>query len=323
MKFEELSPNGQPQQIGPTNVIRGTGLETCGLCGSFTKWRDERLQQAVCSLECLSALWNKAASDDPAIVQEQNYAIFENEIKNEIEISLKHPKVYKDILIVVHNQFDYVKKCLDSVQRYTENYRLFIWDNASDPQTADYLKGLEDVYLYGSSENLGFIKPNNNLFEKGKSPYVILLNSDTEVFEGWADAMTGYLQEYPKVGAIGYLGGILGADAVGQGVGFGSQIDYVCGWCLCVRRRDVTGLFDQDNLSFAYGEDSDFCLRLKEKGLDMYALHVPLVHHFGNKTVMEVLKTRDLSSSFERNHEYLRRRWKSYLENDRVELRRV
>ena len=102
----------------------------------------------------------------------------------------------------------------------------------------------------------------------------------------------------------------------GAGFGFGSEYDYICGWCMCFERSiyNEFGLFDDENLSFAYGEDADFSLRLKEAGKEIYALHLDLVKHFGNKTINAVSKELDVKTSFDANHKYLKSRWAEFLQ---------
>lgn len=233
----------------------------------------------------------------------------------------------KDIIIVVHDQLDYIKKCIESLYKNTQNFTLYLWDNGSMTPTKEYLEETrhshDNVVLIRHSDNLGFIKPNNELAKLGTSPYIILLNSDTEVLKGWDTALIGWLKGNPNCGVVGYQGGTLDANGKGSGKDrSGDLIDYVCGWCFCITRSiyESNGLFDQDNLSFAYGEDSDFSLRLKEKGLDIYALYIKLVKHYGNITALEVHKEKDTSESFESNHQYIRSRWKDYLENKRVTI---
>jgi GT2 family glycosyltransferase len=228
-----------------------------------------------------------------------------------------------DIIIVCHNQLNYMKKCVETIYENTKHFNLFIWDNASDSPTADYLKGLKNVYLERSEENLGFIIPNNILFKKGTSPYVIFLNSDTEVMKGWDTALLGWLVNKPEYGQVGYLGGLL--DSTGQGgkAWCGEDIDYVCGWCFALSRKtgENFGLFDDKNLEFAYGEDADLSIRITEAGYKIRALHLNLVHHHGNATISEVKLKRDCKTTFERNHQYIRHHWSNYLANKRALLR--
>lgn len=228
-----------------------------------------------------------------------------------------------DIVMVVHNQLDYTRRAIESIYRHTKNFHLLLWDNGSDAPTRAYLEEIgrrENVTLERSEENLGFIIPNNRLAALGQAPYLALLNSDTEVQPRWETTLMEFLTRRPEYGAVGYEGGLLGANAIGCGRGAGDSIDYVSGWCVCMARRtyEEHGLFDEQNLQFAYGEDSDFSLRLQEAGLRVHALSPQLVTHFGNKTIAEVAQTRDTRTSFSANHEYLRRRWASYLAQQRI-----
>lgn len=240
-------------------------------------------------------------------------------IKEELIVGRGYQPVEKDILIVAHNQFNFVKNCIESIQHTTQDYHLYIWDNASDEETAAYLRSIEGADVERSEENLGFIIPNNRLVAKGKSPYVILLNTDVVLKQDWHQIMVGWLQAHPNVGAVSCLGGLLDEKMMGITGALGASIDYVAGWALCFPRKvyEQVGLFDETNLKFAYGEDSDFSLRLKEAGYGLYALACgdDIVKHWGNKTASEVYKVLQdkMAETFRVNHEYLQTRWKDYL----------
>ncbi|MCP4155569.1 MAG: glycosyltransferase family 2 protein, partial [bacterium] len=154
-------------------------------------------------------------------------------------------------------------------------------------------------------------------------PYMILLNSDTVVKENWDKAMIAYLEENPKVAETGYLGGILNDQGLPMSKDLGPDIDYIAGYCLCISREsyDKYGLFD-DGLKFAYFEDFDLSIRLKEKGRKLYALHLDLVIHYEGKTVKAVSSTEEdkesLAATFEQNRLYFQNKWKEYLKWKRV-----
>lgn len=245
-----------------------------------------------------------------------------NVLKEELMCGMGQSDQSKDILIVVHDQYEYVKNCIESVRSNTENYHIYIWDNASKPQTADYLQSLkcDNITVIRSEQNLGFIIPNNRMAEMGSNDYLILLNSDTVVKRGWDDAMIGWLVRHPDVGIVGYSGGILDEHYHGTRSSHGADVDYIAGWCLCVNRRlyGRFGLFDEVHLRFAYGEDSDFSMRVRESGLTVYALHLELVHHYGNVTVTAVAKEGcDMRQSFSENHKWIKRRWGDWINKSR------
>lgn len=223
------------------------------------------------------------------------------------ELSFIKNDLNKDILIVVKNQLELFEKCIKSIENTTENYTLYIWDNDSNQSTKEFLKTIKNAHIISHDENIGFIKPNNNLIKLGSSPYVILLNSDTIVSPNWDKALIGCLESNPDIGVTGYRGAILNDKLEGSEIAFGYEADYVEGWCLCFKRDTYNkhGLFDE-NLHFAYCEDADFCLKLKENNFKSYVLHLNLVLHIGHATIKEVGANVE---SFTSNHKYMQQKW--------------
>ena len=244
-----------------------------------------------------------------------------DDIREELMASTLVSDVKKDILIIVKDQLDFVKTCINSIERNTKNYNLYIWDNASREDTKFYLENLHAKVLLRSEENQGFSSPNNRLAELTESPYIILLNSDTEVKLGWDKNMIGWLQSHPNVKEVGYAGALLKENFKGGEIGFGGDIDYIPGWSLCISRNTYNqfGLFDELNLQFAYCEDADLSLRIREAGYEIYALYADLVVHYENKTVKEINQNQEFRKwfyeIFEKNHDYMRNRWKHMIRN--------
>jgi GT2 family glycosyltransferase len=340
MKFEHKYPNATSKdkfEFEYSFVIKTPKLGQCRWCGSFTKWLDLCFQHHACSEECLGAMWRQFKSD-----QKKNsiYGDFENHfnhVKDELRMADEARDAWKDIIIIVRNQLNYFSNCIKSIRENTTNYHLYIWDNGSDQKTQDYIDSLVrefdaqnenethwKITTMRSEVNTGFIAPNNELAAWGDSEYIILLNSDTKVFKGWDRAMIGFLETHPDVAQVGYFGGHMGPDGRGFGGANGYEIDYIPGWCFCISRETYNrfGLFSPQ-LQFAYCEDADLSLRLKEAGKKIYALYAPLVHHYQNKTIVEVEKEGqvDVRATFEANHNYIKKRWKHYLEHDRVLLK--
>jgi SAM-dependent methyltransferase len=192
-------------------------------------------------------------------------------------------------------------------------------------------------YQNAPEDNHGFLSPSNGLYRKGDAPFVLLLNSDVELKPGWDVPLLAAMLLDDNLGAVGYSGGLLTEEATFAGHGEGSRIDYVEGWCLLLRREAVEAvalsnglpagtLFDDRNLDFAYCEDTDLCLRLKEAGWGLITLPNPdgkFAVHRGSETTKKVMERNGpdaerLRRSFGANHEYMRRRWASYLKTGRV-----
>lgn len=222
----------------------------------------------------------------------------------------------KDILVVVRDQLPYVKNCLESVFRNTEEFTLHLWDNASGDETKAYLEGVAsraEVTLHRSEENEGFIIPNNRMAEKCSSDWLILLNSDTEVLPHWSEVLVGTLKNNPEILETGFGGGVLDDSCEFSGKAHGFGADYISGYSICMSRNtaEKTGLFDEENLKFAYCEDSDLSLRIRETGGEVYACHSEeMVRHYGNRTSSAVAEEDPrLISCARDNLAYLKNRW--------------
>lgn len=227
---------------------------------------------------------------------------------------------HKDIIVVVRNGLGHVKVCLESLFANTEEFSLHLWDNASDDDTSYYLREVAsrpNVRLTRSQSNDGFIVPNNRMVRACSSEWVILLNSDTEVMPHWDEVLVGTLRNNPDIAQAGYGGGMLDAECEFAGRGFGREVDFIMGYCLCMKRETMLelGPFDERNLEFAYCEDSDLSLRTRERGLGMYACHCEdMVRHLGGGTTSKVVSENNrLADCARKNLAYLKRRWISFV----------
>jgi len=224
-----------------------------------------------------------------------------------------------DILIVVKDQLPYLKACIESIQKHTSNYNLLIYNNGSEPETTNYLAKIPNATVIYATENDGFIRPNNRLAELSKADYLVLLNSDTTVKKGWDKKLIDYLQNDQQTKLVGYLGCFLDPQLGNHGGsgGYGSGVDYICGWCMCLSKQTYQqfGLFDETNLEFAYFEDTDLSLRIREAGYKIHALPDQLVEHVGNVTIKAVGPR---PKAFLKNESYMHQRWDAWLEDHLV-----
>lgn len=240
----------------------------------------------------------------------QKISQFAEDIQKELVFTANYRTVNKDILIVTHNNLSYLQKCIDSIRSFTEDYRIYLWDNGSDQNVQDWISNQKDIVVSRSENNLGFIVPNNILASQGANPYIILINDDCVVLPGWDRAMIGYMQQ-TDVSQVGYCGGWCNEEGKGICFGWGGNVDYICGYCFSIPREifNSYGLFDEQNLTFAYCEDSDFSFRLRDAGKKIHALHLDYVHHFENTTIKRNADDSGLKAKIVANHNYFKRRW--------------
>jgi len=194
--------------------------------------------------------------------------------KNTINSILEHSYPFSDEIIVVDNA-----SSDDSLSRLQEYFK-------------------DKVKFIASSENNGFAAGNNQALRQVNSDYVLLLNSDTIVWENTLENIYAYMENHEDVGACGCRvrleDGQLDkackrsfpnvknsffrlfhiptnskddnynlTDLADDGI---YEIDCLTGAFMFMRKSalDEVGLLDET--FFMYGEDIDLCYRIKQGG---------------------------------------------------------
>lgn len=210
------------------------------------------------------------------------------------------------IVMLSWNAAQFTKLALESIRRYTSGeYEIIIVDNGSAPETVEWLRTLEDVRVIYNAENRGYAGGNNQALAAARGEYIVLLNNDVVVTEGWLDDLLCAFDRVPGLGVSAprsnrIAGDQIVADAVygnvnemhefarGRRSFFRAQgylTDRAIGLCLCVDRRVIEeiGGFDEQ-----YGagnfEDDDFCLRVRAAGYRIFVCNDVFIHHFGSQT---------------------------------------
>lgn len=118
------------------------------------------------------------------------------------------------IIIVNWNGGSLLTRCIETVVKSAPkpSYEIIIVDNASEDDSLDQLRAgevaaqmiaSEQLRIVRNSENRGFGAANNQAFALTRSPFVLLLNLDTEVPAGTIDTLMVKLSSNPRIGACG------------------------------------------------------------------------------------------------------------------------
>jgi len=226
------------------------------------------------------------------------------------------------IIIVSFNTLDFIKKCIDSVMNSNLGkltYEIIVIDNASSDSSSSILKKqFPDITVIANKKNLGFAKANNIGIKKAKGEFLLFLNPDIEVQNNTIWEIYEFMLKHSNVGAatckvilpngdiddashrgfptpwnsLSYFSGLSrifprvrtfsGYNMTWADLSKTHEIDVCAGSFMMVPRkagREI-GWWDEDY--FFYGEDIEFCLRLKEKGYKVYyAPHVIALHYKG------------------------------------------
>ncbi len=121
------------------------------------------------------------------------------------------------IILVTHNQLEFTKLCVESMDRHTaEPYELIVVDNGSTDGTAEYLKSVGSrqwavgernrpvrMTVIANAENRGFPAAANQGIRAATGQQILLLNNDTLVTAGWLGRMLKGLESDPTLGMVG------------------------------------------------------------------------------------------------------------------------
>lgn len=96
------------------------------------------------------------------------------------------------VVIPNYNGIQFIKGCLDSLIALedTVEYEIIVVDNGSDDGSRELVeKNYKDVKLISLDKNYGFCKAVNVGIQKAQAPFVILLNNDTKVLDGFVEGL--------------------------------------------------------------------------------------------------------------------------------------
>ena len=218
-----------------------------------------------------------------------------------------------DIVIPTFGAEEFTVRCLESIRRNTEDYRIVWVDNGSSSESRGIVMGelqhhRERLTIWFSG-NLGFVKAVNAGISAGQSEFVVLQNNDTEVTPSWLGRLSapfsdpgvmvagpmasacGSWQAWPNVRAKLYgnmpdLSSMAQDDAASAlGRHFGPLVrdaKMVAFFSTLFRRSvfDGLGLLDE-SMGVGLGDDDEYCHRVLDRkfGRVMFVPGAYVVHN--------------------------------------------
>lgn len=223
------------------------------------------------------------------------------------------------IILVSYNVREFLEQALLSISGALQkiSYEIFIVDNASSDATVDAIASqFPNIHLIVNDTNIGFARANNQAMRKARGQYVCLINPDTLVQQDTFVLLLDFMKKRPDVGGIGCK--ILNPDGSLQlacrrsyptpwvaftkifGLArlfptsrwFGrynltfldpdriSEVEAISGSFMMIRRQviDKVGLLDES--FFMYGEDLDWCYRIRSAGWKIFYHPGTQIIHF-------------------------------------------
>jgi len=228
------------------------------------------------------------------------------------------------VIIVNYNVKYFLEQALHSLKRASRNLQVetIVVDNNSPDDSAGWIRErCPWVKVIANKENVGFSKANNQGMAIAQGRFFLILNPDTILQEDTIEILVRFLEENSEVAAVGpkiiFPSGVFDYTCrrgfPSPWVSFCKQsglskifpksprisrynityinpdvsieVDALQGACMMVRREvyDTIGGFDEDY--FMYGEDIDWCYRMKKAGWRVHYLSTTqIIHYKGEST---------------------------------------
>jgi GT2 family glycosyltransferase/glycosyltransferase involved in cell wall biosynthesis len=238
------------------------------------------------------------------------------------------------ILVISYHNLEILQQCLESIWAHTlhPDYEVIVVDNASGEDVTSYLRNEAEreprLRVQFNSDNRGFAGANNQAIEMAQdADYLILLNNDTIVPEGWLSRLLRYLRN-PTIGLVGPVTSWAGNEAKidvpykdPSGIAeFAYQytakhadehfdIRVLAMFCVAMRREliDEIGPLDE-RYGIGMFEDDDFSMRVRAAGYRTICAEDCFVHHWGEKSFKK-LERPEYYAIFEANKAKFEEKW--------------
>ncbi|MCP4293486.1 MAG: glycosyltransferase family 2 protein [bacterium] len=242
------------------------------------------------------------------------------------------------IIIVNWNTKKCLANCLASIGEACPGlqYDVHVVDNASSDGSEEMVREqFPEVQLLQSGANLGFSKANNLILPQAKGRFIMLLNPDTVATKGAFRKLIQFAESKPDLAAVSPLltdennrptitygffpsprfhwMGFWDPLRLLRFVGMGgrvvhipkrsdpsTKVDYIAGACFLMPRAMVNTIGLLDERFFMYFEETDWCLRARKAGKEIWYYSDAEVAHLEGQAAARVslFSIRQLQKSY-------------------------
>ncbi|MCH8303885.1 MAG: glycosyltransferase [Candidatus Marinimicrobia bacterium] len=230
----------------------------------------------------------------------------ENEVRLKSKENLQNGLC--SIVILTHNQVEYTKLCLESIESFLNvDIEIIFVDNASTDDTIEYLTGIveknKNYSLITNSENRGYAAGNNMGINAAIGEFVLIMNNDILVTKGAVETLINLLKNHEQTVLVGPKTNFVKGSQLDLEAEYGSieemlnyaernskknkgktaQTEFLVGFMFLGRTKLLkeAGGFDESSGIGNY-EDNDLCRKLSENGYELRIAEDSFVHHFGH-----------------------------------------
>lgn len=252
-----------------------------------------------------------------------------------------------DVIVPIYNAYEYTVKCIESVYKNTDvAYNLYLINDCStDERMKDYLQNLklqpkpehlQKLTVIEHTENLGFIGTVNEGFSVSEN-HVVILNTDTEVPQGWFSRLMCPIIEDERVASVTPFSNcaticsfpvfcednilpeglsLSELDALFSRYGSRQVIEIPTGvgFCMAINRKCLQEIGHFDTIfGRGYGEENDWCRRAVKAGFANVMITNLFVYHKHGASFGEIV-TKSKQERIDENLRLLLKRHPDYQE---------
>jgi GT2 family glycosyltransferase/ubiquinone/menaquinone biosynthesis C-methylase UbiE len=245
------------------------------------------------------------------------------------------------IVVVTYNNLDLTKKCLASLDAYSDyaNMEIIVVDNASSDGSQAWLtewaKEALNRKLVLNEDNRGFAAGNNQGLTLAGGQYLVMLNNDTHVTPGWVRTMVNHMRCDASIGLLGPVTNNIGNEArieifyddmaqmlqrsasyTHAHVGQLLPLRTAAFFCVMLRREVFEKIGPLDE-AFGRGffEDDDYCRRIEQAGLSVYCAEDVFIHHHLSASFNK-LRSSERQALFEKNKATYEAKWGAWIPHE-------
>lgn len=252
------------------------------------------------------------------------------------------------IIVPVYGDWESLSSCVGSLKKYIDASRhtvMFVNDcgpeaDAIEMKLKKAIKGAKNFHYFRNEQNLGFLKNcNNAVFHLDTTDNdILLLNSDTEVTEGFLEELLdvlyssdNYAVASPRSNHATLVSIPIRVDGRYQySPNYSRKVHTAVkdklfrvgyppvahGFCILIKRPLIKkyGLYDEV-YGMGYCEESDFCMRLAQDGYASVVANRAFVYHSRSKSFSEEGRLKLISQNEKilyRRYPYLPQMYKQY-----------
>jgi GT2 family glycosyltransferase len=221
----------------------------------------------------------------------------------------RSPEPDVSIVIPLGRQWTYTAACLRSLiaVRCDASFEVIVVDDQPKDEIRTKLESVEGLIYLANEPQRGFIGSCNRGAATAKGSFIVLLKSDTQVMDGWLDALMDTFERHPDTGLAGprvvsppgtlrHAGGILFDDGSGCDYGTGDdpdrpeyqfvrEIDFCSSACSMLPSELFAELNGLDSQFAPCGYESiDLALRVRALGRQVRIQPASNIVHHDNDT---------------------------------------